>query len=101
MTIELTQLNKFIVHLLHDKFVEDLLPKFLDAKVFSIVDACSSFFMMLLSKCSNYLTPFATMYGRFRYLCVPMGAVSHLIALNIRWMRFLVPSDSAAALLMI
>ena len=75
LCLDLTQTNKFIVHLHHDsKPVEDLLPKLSGAKIFSIANACSSFFMMLLNKHSSYLTTFATMYGRFRYVHVPMGA---------------------------
>ena len=75
LSLDLTQLNIFIVHLHHDsKLVEGLLPKLVGAKVFSIVDACSSFFMMLLNKSSSYFTTFATIYGRFRYVHVPMGA---------------------------
>ena len=73
--MDLTQLNKCIVHLHHDSmFVEDLLPKMSGAMVSSIVDACSSFVMMLLNKHSSYLTTVATMYGRFIYVHVLMGA---------------------------
>ena len=59
--LDLTQLNKCIVHPHHD------------AK-FSITDARSLSFMMVLSKESSYLTTFATMFGRYRYVCLPMGA---------------------------
>ena len=75
LCLDLTQLNKFIGCPHHDsKLVEDLLPNLSVAKVFSTVDTCSSFFMMLLNKHSSYLTTFATMYGRFRNVHVPMGA---------------------------
>ena len=73
--LDLTQVIKFIVCPHHYiKLVEDLLPKLSGAKVFSILDACSSFFMMTLSMKSSYLTTFATMFGRYRYVTVPMGA---------------------------
>ena len=69
------QLNKYIVPPHHNaKLVEDLLPKLSGVKIFSIVDACSSFFMMALSKESSYLTTFSAMFMRYRYVHVPMGA---------------------------
>ena len=75
LCLDPTQLNKYIVHPHHNaKLVEDLLPKLSGVKIFSIVDACSSFFMMALSKESSYLTTFATLFGRYQYVRVPMGA---------------------------
>ena len=75
LCLDLTQLNKYIVHPHHDaKPVRDLLPKLFGVKIFSIMDVCSSFFMMTLSKESSYLTTFATMFGRYQYVRVPMGA---------------------------
>ena len=45
LSLEPTQLNKYIVCPHHNaKLVEDFLPKLSGAKIFSIVDACSSFF---------------------------------------------------------
>ena len=42
LCLDLTESNKFIAHPHHDsKHLEDLLPKLLGAKVFSIVDVCS------------------------------------------------------------
>ena len=70
-----TQLNKYIVYPHHNaKLVEDLLPKLSGAKLFSMMDACSSFLMMWLSKESSYMTTFATMFSRYRYVHIPMGA---------------------------
>ena len=75
LCLDPTQLNKYIVYPYHDaKLVEGLLPKLSQVEIFSIMDACSSFFMMALSKESSYLTTFATMFGRYRYVHVPMGA---------------------------
>ena len=66
LCLDPTQLNNYIVcpHK-NAKLVEDLLPKLSGVKIFSTVDACSSFFMMTLSKESSYLTTFATMFGRY------------------------------------
>ena len=75
LCLDPTQLNKYIVHPHHDaKLAEDILPKLFGAKIFSIVDVCLSFFMMALSEESSYLTTFGTMFGRYRYVHVPMGA---------------------------
>ena len=43
-------------------------------KIFSVVDACSSFFMMTPSKESSNLTTFATMFGRSQYVRVLVSA---------------------------
>ena len=75
LCLDPTQLNKYTVCPHHDaKLFEDLLPKLSGVKIFSIVDACSSFFMMALSKESSYLTTFATMFSIYRYVHIPMGA---------------------------
>ena len=75
LCLDPTQLNKYIVHPHHNaKLVEDLLPNLSGVKIFSIVDTCSSFCMMTLSKESSYLTTFATMFQRYQYVRVPMGA---------------------------
>ena len=75
LCLDPTQLNKYIVHPHHNaELAEDLLAKLSGVKIFSIIDACSSFFMMALSKESSYLTTFATMFSRYRYVHVPVGA---------------------------
>ena len=56
LCLDSTQLNKFMVNPHHGaKLVEDLLPKLSGAKVFSIVDACSSFLWWQKIKLSNHI----------------------------------------------
>ena len=54
--------------------MDDILPKLVGAKKFSIVDSTKSFCNLSLTKRASLLTTFGTMYGRYCYLRVPMGA---------------------------
>ena len=54
--------------------MDDILPKLVGAKKFSIFDSTKSFFNLTLTKRALLLTTFGTMYGRYCYLRVPMGA---------------------------
>ena len=70
-----THLNKYTVRLHHNsKTLDDILPKLVSAKKFSIVDSTKSFFNLSLTKRASLLITFGTMYGRYCYLRVPMGA---------------------------
>ena len=56
------------------KTLDDILPKLVSAKKFSIVDSTKSFFNLSLMKRASLLTTFGNMYGYYCYLSVPMGA---------------------------
>ena len=75
LCLDPTHLNKYIVHPHHNsKTLDDILPKLIGAKKFSIVDSTESFFNLSFTRKASLLTTFGTMYGRYCYLRVPMGA---------------------------
>ena len=75
LCLDPTHLNKYILRPHHNsKTPDDILPKLAGAKKFSIVDSTKSFFNLSLTKQASLLTTFCTMYGRYCYLRVPMGA---------------------------
>ena len=75
LCLDPTHLNKDIVRPHHNsKTLDDILPKLVSAKKFSIVDSTKSFFNLSLTKRVSLLTIFGTMYGHYCYLRVPMGA---------------------------
>ena len=53
--------------------LEEILPKFNGATVFSIVDAKCGYWNVLLDKGSNYLTTFNSPFGRYRFNGLPSG----------------------------
>ena len=55
---------------------EELMSRFVGAKVFSKLDCNSGFWQIMLDEESSYLTVFNTPYGRFRFLRLPYGIVS-------------------------
>ena len=75
LCLDPTHLNKYILRPHHNsKMLDDILPKLSGAKKFIIVDSTKSFFNLSLMKRASLLTTFGTMYGRYCYLRVPMGA---------------------------
>ena len=75
LCLDHTHLNKYILKPHHNsKTLDDILPKLSGVKKFSIVDSTKSFFTLGLTKGASLLTTFGTMYGRYCYLRVPMGA---------------------------
>ena len=75
LCLDPTHLNKFIVRPHHNsKTLDDILPKLVSAKKFSIVDSTKLFFNLSLTKRASLLTTFGTMYGRYCYLRIPVGA---------------------------
>ena len=75
LCLDPTHLNKYIVRPHHNsKTLDDILPKLVGAKKFSIVDSTKSFFNLGLTEKASLLMTFGTMYGRYCYLRVPMGA---------------------------
>ena len=47
-----------------------------DAKLFTVLDARQAFYHITLKEKSSYVTTFATPFGRYRYLRLPMGISS-------------------------
>ena len=75
LCVDPTHLNKYTLRPHHNsKTLDDIRPKLSGAKKFSIVDSTKSFFNLGLIERVSLLTTFGTMYGRYCYLRVPMGA---------------------------
>lgn len=53
--------------------IDDILPDLSRAKVFTVCDVKHGFWHVKLEEESSYLTTFATPFGRFRWLKMPMG----------------------------
>lgn len=53
--------------------IEDILPDLSKAKVFAVCDVKSGFWHVQLDEESSYLTTFATPFGQYRWLRMPMG----------------------------
>ena len=53
--------------------LEDVLPEFHQARVFTVVDLASGYLHCTLDAESSYLTTVATPFGRYRYLRLPFG----------------------------
>lgn len=53
--------------------IEDILPELHQARIFSIVDPKDGFWHIELDSDSSYLTTFATLWGRYRWLRMPLG----------------------------
>ena len=69
------QLNKYVIRLKHNaRLVDVMLPGLSGAKHFTSLHGTSSFFMLRLTDNSLLLTTFGTIYGRYRYEGMPMGA---------------------------
>ena len=75
LCLDPTHLNKYIVRPHHNsKTLDDILPRLAGAKKFSIVDSTKLFFNLGLTKRASLLMTFGTIYRRYCYLRVPMGA---------------------------
>ena len=67
-------LNKAILREHHvTPTLEETLPKFHGAQVFSILDAKSGYWNVELDEESNYITTFNSPFGRYRFLRMPFG----------------------------
>ena len=53
--------------------MDDVTSRLTKAKLFSVMDAKSSFWQVKLSESSSYYTTFKTPFGRFRWLRMPFG----------------------------
>ncbi|XP_052396170.1 uncharacterized protein K02A2.6-like [Carassius gibelio] len=53
--------------------IDEILPDLSRAKVFTVCDVKNGFWHVTLNDESSYMTTFATPYGRYRWLRMPMG----------------------------
>ena len=75
LCLDPTHLNKYILRPHHNsKTLDHILPRLAGAKKFSRVDSTKLFFNLGLTERASQLTVFGTMYWRYCYLRVPMGA---------------------------
>ena len=73
LCLDPTHLNKYILRPHHNsKALDDVLPKLLGVKKFSLVDSTKLFFNLGLTERASLLTTLGMMYGRYCYLRVPM-----------------------------
>ena len=76
LCLDPTHLNKYILRPHHNsKTLDDILPKLAGAKKLSLVDNTKLFFNLGLIERASKLTTFGTMFGRYCYLRLPMGAL--------------------------
>ena len=55
--------------------LNDILPRLNNVQYMSIIDASSGYHNLKLDTQSSYLTTFTCQFGRYRYKCLPFGAV--------------------------
>ena len=73
--LDLTHLSKWIIRPRHSaKLIDDILHRLNSTKYFTVVDSTSSFFNHELDEESSKLMTFGILFGRYRYLRMPMGA---------------------------
>ena len=74
LCIDPVHLNKALLRPHHPvKTIEDILSNMPNAKVFSILDAKTSFWQVPLDEESSLLTTFITPIGRYKFLRMPYG----------------------------
>lgn len=56
--------------------IEDITPKLMGAKYFSVLDARSGYWAIKLTEESSKLTTFNTIFGRYRFRRLPFGIIS-------------------------
>jgi len=76
--LNLKPLNEHVLREIHPIPVDDTLALLAGAKVFSNLDANSGFWQIPLSKKSQILTTFVTLFGRFCFNKLPFGISSAL-----------------------
>ena len=76
LCLDLARLNQALIRLIHrGPTLNDILLKLNNVQYMSIIDASSRYHNLKLDKQSPYLTMFACPFGRYRYKCLPFGAV--------------------------
>ena len=109
LTIDPKDLNKALEREFHPTTtVEEVARKCGPAKYFTVLDANSGYFQLVLDEESKNYTAFNTPFGRYRYLRLPMGITSapelfqrkfgdifgHIEGLHIIMDDFLIASDT-------
>ena len=70
------KLNQALIRLIHrGPTLNDIIPRLNNVQYMSIIDASSGYHNLRLDTQSSYLTTFACQFGRYRYKCLPFGAV--------------------------
>ncbi|KAL1280051.1 hypothetical protein QQF64_014651 [Cirrhinus molitorella] len=74
LCIDPRDLNEALMHPHHPmRTVEEVASQMSNARVFSVLDAKSSFWQIKLDHESSLCTTFATPFGRYRFLRMPFG----------------------------
>ena len=86
LCIDPVHLNKALLRPHHPmKTIDDILGNMSNAKVFSILDAKTSFWQNPLDEQSSLLTTFITPNGRYKFLQMPYGITSALTYSRGQW----------------
>ena len=89
LCLDPTHLNKYIVRPHHNsKTLDDILPKLVGAKKFSIVDSTKSFFDLSLTEKASLLTTFGKCMGDTAILKCQWVLLCRQTSINIRLMRY-------------
>ena len=76
LCLDPVQLNQALIRPIHrDPIINNILPKLNNVQYLSIINASSGYHNIKLDNQSSYLTMFACPFGRYRYKCLPFGAV--------------------------
>ena len=76
LCLDPVQLNQALIRLIHrGPTHNDILPKLNNVQHMSIINASLGYHNIKSDNQSSYLTTFACPFGRYRYKCLPFGAV--------------------------
>ena len=76
LCLDPAQLNQALIRSIHrGPTLNDILPKLNNVRYLSIIDASSGYHNLKLDEKSSYLTTFTCQFGKYRYKCLPSGAV--------------------------
>ena len=76
LCLDPAQLNQALIRLIHrSPTLNDILPKLNNVQYMSIIDASLGYHNIKLDNQSSYLTMFACPFRRYRYKCLPFGAL--------------------------
>ena len=77
LCLDPARLNLVLIRPIHrGPTLNDILPKLKSVRYMSIIDASSGYHNLQLDNKSSYLTMFMCPFGRYRYKCLPFGALS-------------------------
>ena len=76
LCLDPAQLNQALIRLIHrGPTLNDIIPSLNNEQYMSIIDVSSGYHNLRLAMQSSCLTIFACPFGRYRYKCLPFGAV--------------------------